>query len=460
MNKHNFMETEHITTLLIKFSIPAVIGMVVNALYNIVDRIYIGNMKDVGHYPMAGVGLTFPTVIFTFAFALLIGVGASANISLKLGEKNINDAEHYLGVSVFASLIVSIVMAIAYLFFMNKILIGLGGEGKTLFYAKEYFFTLSFGIPAVIVGNTLNSAIRSDGSPKVAMGTLLIGAITNIALDPIFIFALDMGVRGAAVATIISQYLSLIWTIYYFTYGSSRIKLRLKNISYNFDKIYRIFALGSSAFAIQIGFALVTYFLNERLYKYGGDVSVAAMAIIQSLNSFLIMPIFGINQGVQPIIGYNYGARLYGRVKEALFKGIIGATIICVIGFILSMVFASTMIKIFTRDEKLISLAIYGLRIYSIMLPIVGAQIVSSVYFQAVGKPKMSFLISLSRQILVLIPCLFILSYMFGLNGIFFAAPLSDLIASIITFILIRKEIEHLNKKRLSIETINGDEKI
>ena len=451
-NKHNFMETESITKLLIKFSIPAIVGMFVNALYNVVDRIYIGNIKDIGHLGITGIGVVFPVVILIFAFSLLIGIGSAAAVSLKLGMKDREEAERFLGVAVFLSFIISALLMVIIYFNMDKVIYLIGGSNDTFIYAKDYLFYINLGVPAAILGLVLNSVIRSDGSPKIAMGTLLIGAITNIVLDPVFIFIFGMGVKGAAIATIISQYVSMFWTIHYFNSKRSKIKLIKKDIKFNFHKVKEICLLGSSAFAIQLGFGLVVYILNTVLKKYGGDTSIGAMAIVQSFITFMAMPIFGINQGIQPILGYNYGAQKYKRVKEALYKGIFAATIICIIGYTSVRLFSNTLIQIFTTKPELQEITKYGLKAYTMVFPIVGFQIVSSIYFQAVGKPRMSFFISLSRQIIVMIPCLIILPIFFGLNGIWYAAPTADSIATLITFILIRKEIKKLDKLEEMLE--------
>lgn len=445
-NKHNFMETEGITKLLIKFSLPAMVGMFVNALYNIVDRVYIGNIKDIGHLGITGVGISFPIVILIFSFALLIGIGGAASMSLKLGEKNKEEAEKILGVIFFFSIFVSVVLMILINLYMDKIIMLIGGSEQTFSYAKSYLWYLNWGAPGVIVGISLNAAIRADGSPKMAMTTLLLGAITNIVLDPVFIFYFGLGVKGAAIATIISQYFSAIWTIYYFNSTLSKLKIHKKYIRYDIKKIKKICALGSSAFAIQIGFSLVTYFLNKVLKKYGGDISIGAMAIIQSIISFMSMPIFGINQGIQPILGYNYGAKRYERVRETMFKAMSLATVICILGFLTSQFFASYLIRIFTDNKELEKLTVYGLRIYTLAFPIIGFQIISSIYFQAVGKPKMSFLISSSRQILFMIPSLFILAKLFGMRGVWYATPVADSLSTLITFFLIKQELKHLKE--------------
>ena len=448
-SKHKFMGTEKITKLLIQFSVPAVIGMVVNALYNIVDRIYIGNIKDVGHFAIAGVGLTFPIVILSFAFAVLIGLGAGTNISLNLGRKKKDEAEGFLGNAIGYGTIVSIILMILVLFFMDNLVEILGGSENTGIFTKQYLSIVALGFPAAIVGYVANAGIRSDGNPKMSMATLLIGAIINIVLDPIFIFGFNMGVRGAALATIISQYVSAIWTIYYFNSRFSGLKLYISNLFPRFRRMKDITLMGSAPFALQVGSSIVNYTYNSTLKIYGGDASIGAMAIIQGIVIFLAMPIFGINQGVQPILGYNYGARLYGRVKEALYKAIFAATIICLIAFTTTQFLSKYFI--FTREKEILDIAITGLRINTIMFPIIGFQIISSVYFQAVGKPKLSLFISLSRQIIILIPCIKIMGRLFGLTGIWFSAPVADFLSTALTYFLIRREmftLKNLLKKR------------
>ena len=458
-NKHQFMGSEKITKLLIQFSLPAIIGMLVNALYSIVDRIYIGNIKDVGHFAIAGVGLTFPVTIFVFAFAVLIGLGGATNISLNLGKKQKDEAEHYLGNAICFGTIVSTIIGILVLIFMEGLVDKLGGSENTSRYTIEYLRIVAIGFPATIVGYVANAGIRSDGNPKMSMVTLLIGAIINIVLDPIFIFGMDMGVSGAAWATIISQYISAAWTIYYFRSKFSGLKLYMKDLPLKWKRIKNIMALGSAPFALQLGSSLVNYTFNHTLKIYGGDNSIGAMAIIQAIVIFLAMPIFGINQGLQPILGYNYGAKLYARVREALRKAILGASIICIFDFIVIQFLSKYFIFIFTREKALLDIASFGLRINTIMFPIIGFQIISSVYFQAVGKPKLSLFISLSRQIIILIPCIIVMSRLFGLTGIWFAAPTSDFISTVITFILIKREmktLKHLQKEQEEMEKLEA----
>lgn len=446
VDKHQLMGTEKIGKLLLQFSMPAIIGMLVNALYNIVDRIYIGNIKDVGYLAIAGVGIVFPVIIFVFGFAILIGLGSATNVSLNLGRKNQEEAERYLGAALVYGIIVSIILAVFIYFSIEQIVHFLGGSENTSKYAIEYLKIVALGFPAALVGYVANSSIRSDGNPKMAMVTLLLGAIINIVLDPVFIFYMGMGVKGAALATIISQYISGIWAVYYFFSKFSVIKIRKEYLTITLEKIKSITLLGSAPFAIQLGSSVVNYTYNSTLKVYAGDTAIGAMAVVQAIITFVLMPIFGINQGLQPILGYNYGARLYKRVREALFKGIFGATAICVFYYIIIQFMAKDLVKIFTHEQGLLDIASKGLRIEVFMLPIIGFQIICSIYFQAVGKPKMSLFMSLSRQIIVLIPCIIIMSKMFGAIGIWYAAPVSDFIATVLTFILIRKELNGLKK--------------
>ena len=423
-----------------------------NALYNIVDRIYIGNIENVGHIAIAGVGITFPVVIFVFGFSILIGLGAATNASLNLGRKKKEEAEKFLGVAVSFGFIVSLILMVFVLWKLEWLVNILGGSDKTGIYAAQYLKILAYGFPAAVVGYVANASIRSDGNPKMAMATLLIGAITNIVLDPIFIFYLKMGVKGAAWATIISQYVSGIWAIYYFTSKFSGMKLYLKNLKLDFGKIKSISSLGSAPFAIQIGASVVNYTYNSTLKIYGGDTAIGAMAIVQAVITFISMPIFGINQGLQPILGYNYGAKLYSRVKEALFKAIFAATVLCVIDFLAIQFLSKYFINIFTHEKELVRIASIGLRIQTFMLPIVGFQIIASIYFQAIGKPKMSFFMSLTRQIIVLIPCILIMSKLFGVEGVWFAGPTADFIATVVTFIFIKMELKHLKELEIKVQ--------
>jgi putative MATE family efflux protein len=447
MNKnHELMGQEKISKLLVKFSLPAVVGMVVNALYNVVDRIYIGNIKEVGNLAIAGVGVTFPVMLISFAFPLLIGLGGATNISLNLGRKKRDLAEAYLGNAVSMGFVSGAILTFLTIFFMKSYVYKLGASEATAVYAMQYLEIVALGFPIAAVGYITNAAVRSDGNPKIAMITLLLGAGTNIILDPIFIFWMDMGVRGAALATIISQFVSSIWTVTYFRSKKSGLKLLFSKMIIKFHMAKEICMIGAGPFILQIGSSTVNLIINTTLLKYGGDTAVGAMTIVNGIATFVYMPIFGINQGLQPILGYNYGARLYIRVHEAYTKGVMAAVAISTAGFIVIQTLSKYFIYIFTHDQNLVAVAAHGLRIYTILLPFVGFQIVSSTYFQATGKPKTTAFLSLCRQVLFLIPAVFICSRLWGVAGIWMAIPISDLCSIIVTGTLVWHELKLLKK--------------
>ena len=438
---------EKISKLLMEFSIPAIIGMVVNTLYNIVDRMYIGNIKDIGGLALTGVGITMPIMTIIMAFGMLIGIGTSARISLKLGEHKREEAEKHLGNAFTLIIIASVLITIIGLVFMHKILGLFGASADTEVYAREYMQIIFFGTIFNMLSFGLNHSIRSDGSPKIAMLSMLIGAGTNIILDPIFIFVFGMGVRGAAIATVISQIVSTIWILYYFTKGKSNLKIKREYLSLDKAIVLSIFSIGVSPFSMQIAQSVVQVLANNALKTYGGDLAIGAMTIINSVAMIFMMPIFGLNQGSQPIIGYNYGAEKYKRVKQAVKSATIVATIIVSIGWIITQAAPHLLISIFNRDEQLVGIASTGMRIFLFMLPVVGAQVISSNYFQSIGKAKISMFLSLLRQVILLIPCLIILPKIFGLTGVWLAGAVADGLSSLITLIIFFMSVRKLKDK-------------
>ena len=443
---------EKISKLLMEFSIPAIIGMVVNTLYNIVDRMYIGNIKDIGGLALTGVGITMPIMTIIMAFGMLIGIGTSARISLKLGEHKREEAEKHLGNAFTLIIIASVLITIIGLVFMHKILGLFGASADTEVYAREYMQIIFFGTIFNMLSFGLNHSIRSDGSPKVAMLSMLIGAGTNIILDPIFIFVFGMGVRGAAIATVISQVVSTIWILYYFTKGKSNLKIKREYLSLDKAIVLSIFSIGVSPFSMQIAQSIVQVLANNALKTYGGDLAIGAMTIINSVAMIFMMPIFGLNQGSQPIIGYNYGAEKYKRVKQAVKSATIVATIIVSIGWIITQAAPHLLISIFNRDEQLVGIASTGMRIFLFMLPVVGAQVISSNYFQSIGKAKISMFLSLLRQVILLIPCLIILPKIFGLTGVWLAGAVADGLSSLITLIIFFMSVRKLKDKEEIVE--------
>lgn len=449
MSNQKHLGDAPIGKLLLQYSIPAIIGMVVNALYNIVDRMFIGNIPDIGSLAITGVGITMPIMTIVLAFGMLIGIGTTANISLNLGKGNRTTAEKLLGNAFTLSIIVGLAIAITGTIFANPILNLFGASENTLFYAKEYIGIILLGCTFNILSFALNSTVRADGNPKMSSITMVIGCGANIILDYLFIFVLNLGVKGAALATIISQAITFFIILYYYTAGNSNLKLKIENFKLKKHLVTMTFAIGIAPFATQIANSLVQVIANNALKTYGSDLAIGAMTVISSLNIIFMMPIFGINQGCQPIIGFNYGAKKYERAKEAFKYATIAACVICIIGFISIQCFPTQIISLFNNDPELTTLAIKGIRIYLLMMPVVGINIVATSYYQSIGKAKISMFVSLLRQVILLIPFTIILPKFIGLDGVWEAGACADSLSVIITLILLKKEFKQLDKMQL-----------
>lgn len=445
MDESNELAKEKIGKLLIKFSIPAVIGMLVNALYSVVDRIFVG--RGVGSIALSGVAVTLPITNVIMAVGLLVGTGSAAVVSIKLGQNKVKQAENILGNAAVLSIIFSVILSIFGLIFLEPILNILGASSETMPDAKIFGSILLAGAVLQNIGFGLNPIIRSEGDPKTAMKTMLIGAVLNLIINPILIFGFKLGVAGSAISTLVSQAVCTVWIIVYFTKGKSLLKLKKENMKLKKDIIKQIIAIGISPFAMQIGASLVTIIINTSLVKYGGDVAVGAFSIIMSITILILMPMLGVNQGVQPIIGYNFGAKNISRVKKAFKYGVIVNTAIATIGFLIVQLFSVQIIRMFnTTDTNLISLGANGLSIFLMMFAVVGAQTACVNYFQAVGKAKYSMILSLLRQIVILIPLLLILPHFLGLNGIWISAPIADFTSAIIALIFVAREMKKLRE--------------
>lgn len=435
-----------ISKLLLKFSIPAITGMVVNALYNVVDRIFIG--QGVGRMGIAGLTVAFPLMTVMMALAMLIGLGATALISIRLGEQRKTEAELILGNAMICLIGIALTVTTLGLIFLDPLLRLFGASPEVLPFARAYMRIILLGEVFMSIGFGMNHFIRAEGNPKIAMLTMLLGAITNTILDPIFIFVFDWGVEGAAWATIVSQFFSAAWVLSYFLRKKSHLRIQLKNLKPKSAVILNIIAIGSAPFMMQMAASVIGVILNNSLVRYGGDLAISAMGIVNSVTMFFLMPIFGINQGAQPIIGYNYGAEKFDRVKKALKLAISAATLVVLIGFAMVRLFPNSLAGLFSKqDPELIALSSRAMQIFLTMLPITGFQIVGANYFQAVGKPKHALILSLSRQVLFLIPALLILPRFFGLYGVFYAGPVADFGSSVVTGIRLFLELKNLDRK-------------
>ncbi len=446
MKNSQVLGTESIGKLLIKYSIPAIIGMIVNALYNVVDRIFIGNIPDVGPLAITGVGVTMPIMTIILAFAMLIGIGVTTNISIKLGQGKKEEAQKLIGNGITLSVIISVIISIVGITFGDSILKLFGASDQTLYYAESYIYIILAGTIFNILAFTLNNTIRGDGNPKLAATIMVVGCLTNIVLDAVLIFVFKLGIQGAAIATVISQMVTAIWALMYYVKGKSNLKFEKSSLKLDKSLVKIIFAIGSAPFAMQIATSLVQVISNNALKVYGGDLAIGAMATISSISMIFLMPIFGLNQGAQPIIGFNYGAKQYDRANSAFKVSALASIIIMTSGWLLIQTVPEFIVGMFNKDPKLMKITVNGIRIYLLMLPIIGVSITGSNYIQSVGKAKVAMVLSLLRQVILLIPMIVILPKFFGLDGVWYAQPVADLLATIITVFILVKELRSYKK--------------
>jgi len=437
----NTLATENIGKLIWNYSLPAIVGTVVMSLYNIVDRIFIG--QGVGPLAISGLALTFPFMILLMAFGMLVGAGSAARISITLGENDRVKAEKILGNALTLTFIISGTVVILSYIFMSDLLRLFGGTEKTIQYAEEFMRIIIPGGILSALNFGFNNIMRASGYPKKAMYTMIICAIINVILDPIFIFGFHWGIQGAAIATNISYLVGTIWVLSHFMQKNSNLKFHRKNFRLEKDIVISIISIGMSPFSMQLATSFVIVLVNATLIHYGGDLAIGAFGIINSVNTLIVMVIIGLNQGTQPIIGYNYGAKLYNRMFKTLKYGILIATCLTTVGYIIGTFLPSFMASLFTRDLELQAIATKALRISVTMFPIIGFQIVVTNFFQSIGKAKISIFLSLTRQFLFLVPSLLFLPPIFGLTGAWASMPVSDGLSTIVSaftiFFFIRK---------------------
>ena len=453
MENQQALGTESVGKLLLKYSVPAIIGMLVNALYNVVDRIFIGNIPGVGPLAITGVGVTMPIMSITLAFAMLIGIGCTTNISIKLGQGKKEDAQKIIGNGITLSIIISLILSIIGIVFGNQILHLFGASDQTLYYAKSYIYIILAGTVFSTLGFTLNNTIRGDGNPKLAATIMVVGCITNVILDAVLIFVFNLGIQGAAIATVISQIVTASWGLMYYVKGKSNLTFEKSSLKLDKSLVKSIIAIGIAPFSMQIATSLVQVISNNALKMYGGDLAIGAMATISSISMIFLMPIFGLNQGSQPIIGFNYGAKKYDRANKAFKISALISIVILTAGWVLVQLSPETVIGMFNKDPKLMDISVNGIRIYLFMIPIIGISITGSNYIQSVGKAKIATVLSLLRQVILLIPMILILPNFFGLNGVWYASPISDFLSTAITAYILYRELKSY-KKEEKAETI------
>ncbi len=431
--------TKPIGALIKQYAVPGIIAMTASSLYNMVDSIYIGHIAGVGSLSIAGLAVTFPLMNISTAFGTLVGVGAATMISVLLGQKNYTTASKVLCNDITLNIITGIVFTFVTLMWMDPILRFFGASDATLPFARKYMQVIAVGNVVTHLYFGLNSIVRSSGNPKLAMGLTLFTVTSNAILDPIFIFTLGMGIRGAALATVLCQCMALGYTLWYFL--SPKRFLHLPRSWHIFRVDWKIakdsLAIGMGPFLMNLASCIVVLFINQQLVKWGGDLAIGAYGIVNRITFLFVMVVFGFNQGMQPIAGYNYGARQYGRVREVYVKTALWATLITTVGFVFSEFLSEPTVRIFTSDPVLVEKAARGLRMMNIVFPIVGFQMVTTNLFQCLGMVRKSIFLSLSRQLLFLLPCIYLLPPLLeSETGVWYSFPISDTIAAVITGIL------------------------
>ena len=442
----NILGYEKIGKLIRMFAIPSIISMLVNSLYNIVDQIFIG--WGVGYLGNGATNIVFPLVMLSLAFALMFGDGASAFLSLKLGEKKKDEAAKGVANTILITIIVAIILCVIELVFLPQILNLFGCTDVLRDYATRYGFIIILGLPFMIMGAALNSIIRADGSPKFAMKSMVLGAVLNTILDPIFIFILNMGVEGAAIATVISQFITLAINIAYLK-NVKTIVLSKDKFKLEFKTIKKVLSLGISSFINQISI------VAGQDSRFGAEIPITVVGIVMKISQILNSIIIGIAVGSQPIIGYNYGAGQFDRVKKAFSMVIKLCLIVGFTAFALFQLIPDKLILIFgTGDQTYMEFACMTFRIYLLLSFTLAVQIPAGIFFQAIGKSSKSAIISLSRQIIFFIPAILILGYFFGIDGVLYSSPIADGLAFLLALYFIIKEMKLLNedKNKMKIE--------
>ncbi|MBO8428645.1 MAG: MATE family efflux transporter [Bacteroidetes bacterium] len=441
--------TEKIGKLLKQYAIPAIIAMTASSLYNMVDSIFIGH--GVGAYAIAGLAITFPLMNLGAAFGSLVGVGASSLISMLLGERNYGMAQKVFGNVITLNLLIGLIYTIVVLLFLDPILIFFGGSEQTLPYAREYMVIILWGNMITHMYFGLNAILRAAGFPKRAMYATIFTVVLNTVLDPVFIYVFDMGISGAAIATVLSQFIALCIQLKWFS--NKNDVLHFKKGIYNLiPRISKdILAIGASPFLMNVAACFIVILINSGLKKYSGDLAIGAYGIINRVAFIFVMIVMGLNQGMQPIVGYNYGAKKFDRVHKTLVTTILLATGVTTFGFLIAELFPKLFIVMFTTESELIDIAEKGMRIIFMFFPIVGFQMVTTNFFQSVGMAGKSIFLSLSRQLIFLAPCLVILPIFFDVTGIWMSMAVADALASIIAAFMLTNQIKQFKR------AINGE---
>lgn len=450
--QQNDLGNDSVGKLMLRLAIPAIAAQLINALYSIVDRIYIGNIPEIGDLALTGIGVAFPILMLISAFSAFIGMGGAPRVAIKMGEGKPDEAENILGNCVSAIILISLILTAVFLIFGEPLLMMFGASENTIGYAVDYMNIYVSGTIFVQVALGLNAFISTQGFAKTSMFTVLIGAVINILLDPLFIFVFDMGVKGAAIATIIAQGVSALWVLKFLLSKKSKIRIKAKYLKIKSSYILPVMALGVSPFIMQSTESIVNISLNSSLQFYGGDTAVGAMAIIYSVMQFFLMPINGMTQSVQPIISFNYGAKKIDRVKKAFKYLFICCFSYSTLLWLSVMLFPQMYVALFATKAELVDITIWAMRIFMAGIIGIGAQIACQQSFVALGQAKKSLLLALLRKVVLLIPLIYILPNFFSdkVFAVFLAEPIADITAVLVTVTVFGFSFNKILSKKLS----------
>ena len=438
--------TEPIGKLLAQYAIPAIIAMTASSLYNMVDSIFIGH--GVGALAISGLALTFPLMNLAAAFGSLVGVGASTLVAVKLGQKDYQGANDVLGNVLVLNVVLGILFTAVFLVVLDPVLYFFGASEHTIPYARDYMRIILYGNVITHLYLGLNSVLRSCGFPRMAMYATLLSVVINCALNPLFIFGFGWGIEGSAWATVISQVISLVWQLIHFSNPKQLLHFQKDIYKLRPDIVKGVLAIGLSPFLMNLCACLIVILINRGLKEHGGDMAIGAYGIVNRISFLFVMIIMGFNQGMQPIAGYNYGARLFPRVKEVTGLTMRWATGVATTGFLLCELVPAWIIRMFTTDAELIDISMYGLRVVFAVFPVVGFQMVASNFFLSIGMSKQAIFLSLTRQLIFLIPCLIVLPMWLGALGVWISMPISDLVAAIVTAVLLVRQFKKFSNEK------------
>ena len=446
--------TEKVGKLLMQYAIPAIIAQTAASLYNMIDSVFIGHIPDVGAEAISGLATTFPFMNLSAAFGAMVGVGGATQLSVRLGQRDYDSAKHILGNLVTLNIIVGILFAAVSFIFLDDILFFFGASETTLPFARDFMAVILSGNVVTHLYFGINAALRASGHPKQAMFATILTVIMNVILAPIFIYVLGWGIRGAALATILAQCITLAWQLKMLSNPNELLHLQRGIYRLKADIVKGILSIGMSPFFINAAACVVVIIINKGLRSYGenGDTSIAAYGIANRMQFIFVMVVLGLTQGMQPIVGYNYGAKRHDRVKQALMLTIFWATLVTTLGFAICEFMPETVAKAFTTDPKLIEHASWAMQVMCIFMPFIGFQLVTTNFFQSVGLVNKSIFLSLTRQVLLLIPLLLILPLFIGEKGVWYSMPISDIIAAMLTIVMLVLQFRQWKKEGIKTD--------